>query len=311
MANFYKAPVSNYWSTTLNGAINDSVDTITLTSTTGLQSPGALVINREDGSGTATPTAREIIHYTGTSGTDLTGCTRGEEGSTARSHSDGALVEAVFTVEHWNDLRDAVASVVSTDGANIAVTGTASIAAINSPFLTGARIATTSIASIARVQTKWLQATDGEFTKFNTTSVASIARGEFAFAEIKQAAVPSIASIALVQYEASKPATTTDSDAATVTMDFNASNSHTVVLGGDRTIAFSNFDVGQGGIVRLTQDGTGSRTVTWTPAAAPATIYWDNGAEPTLTTTANKTDSFGFFKSTASTYDGYILGQNI
>lgn len=234
MATFRKAPTSNYLSTTLNGAINDSVQTITLTSTSGLQAPGVVVINREDGAGTATPSAREIVHFTGISSNDLTGCTRGEENSTARSHADGSLVESVFTIETWNDLRDAVAATTSTDGANIHITGTASIAIINAPFLTGARIATTSIASIARVESAWLELTDGDFVKYNTTSVASIARGEFGFAEVKQAAVPSIASIAMVQYGAGKPATTTDSDAATVTMDFDASNSHTVVLGGGR-----------------------------------------------------------------------------
>jgi len=311
MATFYKAPTSNYWSTTLNGAINDSVDTITLTTTSGLQAPGVIVINREDGAGTATPSAREIVHYTGISSNDLTGCTRGEENSTARSHNDGALVEAVFTVEHWNDLRDAVAVAISTDGTNIAVSGTASIATLRPVTTVGAVMAVTSIASIARVETAWLDANDGEFVKFNTTSVASIARGEFSFVQSPQVAIPSIVSIAQVSYQASKPATTSDSDGATVTMNFNLSNSHSVTLGGNRVIAFSNFAVGQGGLVRLKQDGTGSRTVTWTPEAAPATIYWDNGTKPTLTTTANKTDVFGFFKSTASTYDGYIVGQNI
>jgi len=103
----YQAPTSNYWSTTLNGSINDSADTITLSSTTGLQEPGVVVINREDGNGNATPNSREVVPYTGISGNDLTGCTRGGENSTARSHSSGALVEAVFTVGQWNDLVDA------------------------------------------------------------------------------------------------------------------------------------------------------------------------------------------------------------
>lgn len=108
-AGLFKAPTSNFWSSSLNGAINDSVQTITLNSTSGLQSPGYIIIDRENSStGTATPNAREIVKYTGISGSDLTGCTRGADNSTARSHTDGALVEAVPTIGMWNDQRDAI-----------------------------------------------------------------------------------------------------------------------------------------------------------------------------------------------------------
>jgi hypothetical protein len=37
--------------------------------------------------------------------------------------------------------------------------------------------------------------------------------------------------------------------------------------------------------LKLVQDATGSRTVTW-----PATVYWPNGTAPTLTTTASAAD---------------------
>lgn len=148
MASFYRAPTANFKSTTLDGAIADSDTTITLTSATGFQAPGVIIIDREDGSGTATPNSREVVHYTGISSNDLTGCTRGEENSTARAHTDGALVEAVFTVEQWNDLRDAVAATISTDGADIAITGTASIA---TAVIDGGDIVTFSTNSIASV----------------------------------------------------------------------------------------------------------------------------------------------------------------
>jgi hypothetical protein len=39
--------------------------------------------------------------------------------------------------------------------------------------------------------------------------------------------------------------------------------------------------------VKLVQDGTGSRTVTW-----PASVKWSGGTAPTLTTTAGRTDCF-------------------
>lgn len=116
MAGLFKAPTSNFWSNSLNGAINDSVQTITLNSTSGLQSPGYIVIDRENGSGTATPAAREVVKYTGISSNDLTGCTRGADNSTARSHVDGALVEPIYTIGMHNDQRDAINAEHATDG---------------------------------------------------------------------------------------------------------------------------------------------------------------------------------------------------
>lgn len=99
---------------------------------------------------------------------------------------------------------------------------------------------------------------------------------------------------------------TSDSDGATVTFNLATSNIHTVTLGGNRTLALSNAAVGQCFIIRLVQDGTGSRTVTWF-----TTIKWAGGVAPTLTTTASKADTFGFLCTSSGNYDGYVIGQNI
>ena len=97
-----------------------------------------------------------------------------------------------------------------------------------------------------------------------------------------------------------------NTDGATVTFDLDSSSTHTVTLGGNRTLALSNSDAGQKFIIRLTQDSTGSRTVTWF-----STIKWAGGVEPTLTTTANKTDVFGFICTSAGNYDGFVVGYNL
>ena len=97
-----------------------------------------------------------------------------------------------------------------------------------------------------------------------------------------------------------------DSDGATITFDLDAGNVHTVTLGGNRILALSNADTGQYFVIELTQDATGSRTVTWF-----TTIKWVDGVAPVLTTTAAKKDVFGFRCTGANTYDGYIIGQNI
>jgi hypothetical protein len=77
----------------LNGAINNSVTTITVDSTTGFSTPtGTLLIDQE------------TITYTGTTGTTFTGCTRGVSGTgsgAAASHADNASVVQSTTFTGW------------------------------------------------------------------------------------------------------------------------------------------------------------------------------------------------------------------
>ena len=97
-----------------------------------------------------------------------------------------------------------------------------------------------------------------------------------------------------------------DSDNATITFDLSAGNKHKVTLEGNRTLALSNVSNGHTFVIRLKQDATGSRTVTWFSG-----ISWVDGATPVLTPTANKADTFGFIQTGAGAYDGYVVGQNI
>ena len=156
-AQIFKAPTSNFWSSSLNGAINDTVDTFTLNSTTGLQSPGYLIIDREDGQGTATPNSREIISYTGIAGNDLTGVTRGADSSTARSHSDGAIVEAVNTVGTWNDMRDSLIAQHTTAGVHLPIAN-ATITTLTNTNLTSTTINATNINGGVKGQFYWSRA---------------------------------------------------------------------------------------------------------------------------------------------------------
>ena len=117
----------------------------------------------------------------------------------------------------------------------------------------------------------------------------------------------SIASTGAVTFsKATKPALKSNSDASTVTFDVNEANVHTVTLGANRIFAISNETAGQKFMIRILQDGTGSRTVTWF-----STIKWAGGSAPTLTTTANKADVVGFLVTGTDTYDGFVIGQNI
>lgn len=79
-------------------------------------------------------------------------------------------------------------------------------------------------------------------------------------------------------------------DGATITPDFALANNFSVTLGGNRTMANpSNLTAGQGGVIVLTQDGTGSRTMAFGS-------YWKfpSGTAPTLTTTAAAVDVLAY-----------------
>lgn len=147
MANLFLAPTANFIQTTLNGAINDSTGTITLSSTANLQTPGYIIIDRVDSSGTSTPSAREVVSYTGISSNDLTGCTRGADGSTNRSHSSGAIVETVPTIGMWNSLATILVQGMTTDGYLKAIASPVSVARLEAKTLYA------SIASIAQIYT--------------------------------------------------------------------------------------------------------------------------------------------------------------
>jgi len=98
----------------------------------------------------------------------------------------------------------------------------------------------------------------------------------------------------------------TAADGATVTFDLDSGNIQAVTLEGNRTLAISNENAGQVFVLRLIQDGTGSRTVTWF-----STIKWAGGSAPTLTTTASKEDVLGFITTSTDNYLGFIVGQNL
>ena len=90
--------------------------------------PGILVIDRQDANGEDTPANREYISYTGISSNTLTGVTRGIAGSTAQTHSSGAIIEEVFSVTHWNELIDFLN--ISHDSAGNIVSSAATISTL-------------------------------------------------------------------------------------------------------------------------------------------------------------------------------------
>lgn len=96
------------------------------------------------------------------------------------------------------------------------------------------------------------------------------------------------------------------SQSSTATINYSSGSKHQITLTGNVTLSISNMTPGKIVILRLLQDGTGSRTVTWF-----STIKWPGAVTPTLTTTASKADVFGFICTGTDTYDGFVIGQNL
>ena len=94
-------------------------------------------------------------------------------------------------------------------------------------------------------------------------------------------------------------------DSSTITIDWTQGNQQLVVLGGNRTIAFTNYIPGAALRLVACQDATGSRTLTW-----PAAVLWNSGTSPTLTTTASKCDVLTFI-ATSATGTVKILGTSV
>jgi hypothetical protein len=78
-----------------------------------------------------------------------------------------------------------------------------------------------------------------------------------------------------------------------LTIDFTDGYSQKVTLTGDVTFTFTNPQNGKNYLLKLVQDATGSRTVTW-----PANVKWSDGITPVISETASHCDIVSLY------YDG-------
>lgn len=280
-------PSQGFLQKTLGSSLSAGATTATLSNTTGIQNLyGVMVIDRVDSNGTETPTKREVIRFAGTSGSDVTSLTRGLDGTSDQDHSVGAVVEFVPTAKWAQSVYDGLSEVI------VASTGAIDTTKVVTPSgtqtLTNKTLTTPVISSISNSGT--VTVPTGTVTLATLTGTETLTN--------KTLTKPTISG--------SAQTVTADSDGATITFNMASANVHTVTLGGNRTLAVSNVTTGQFFVLRLLQDATGSRTVTWF-----STIKWAGGSAPTLTTTASKADTIGFMCTGTDTYDGFVIGQNL
>jgi hypothetical protein len=88
-----------------------------------------------------------------------------------------------------------------------------------------------------------------------------------------------------------------------ITIDLANGTVQNLTLTGNATITMPTAVAGKSFIIILSQDATGSRTVTW------STVSWPSATAPTITSTASKRDIYSFF-SNGTSWFGTTIGQN-
>lgn len=86
------------------------------------------------------------------------------------------------------------------------------------------------------------------------------------------------------------------------TIDWRVSNKQKSTLTDNCTFTFTAPTKPCSLVLKLAQDATGSRTVTW-----PASVHWSGGTAPTLTTTASRIDVITFYWDGSTYFGNYSL----
>jgi hypothetical protein len=95
----------------------------------------------------------------------------------------------------------------------------------------------------------------------------------------------------------------------TQTLNLASATRHLVNMAnsaGSVTLAVSNVTANEPFVVEIKQGTAGLGTVNWFSG-----ISWSGSVSPTQTLTASRKDTFGFIATSGTSFDGYIVGQNL
>ena len=95
-------------------------------------------------------------------------------------------------------------------------------------------------------------------------------------------------------------------DGATINIDLALGRKFRVTITASRILALLNKSNGKTFVLRITQGGTGSHSVTWW-----GDLAWVSASEPDLTTTAGKADELVFNCLDNTDTEGFVVGQDI
>jgi hypothetical protein len=290
----------NFVQKTLGAELLAGATTVTLNNTTNIPNlPGAFIVDRIDTNDVETPNAREVITYTGVSGSTLTGLTRNADGSGSdQTHAINAIVEFGPDVMWAQSVYDAISATVAPS--------------------TGL-LDTTKVADLNTAQTlshKTLSAPN--------LVVGSDARGDMYFrgsgASLSRLALGAAGSVLVAnatypawsQAGVQTPFINFATNATISFMDFSQGNKWFAQVTPNTAVSFraTNATLGYVGMLRIKYLSTASLAVNFMDAGA--TISWPANTAPTPTATIGQTDMFGFVCiETVPRFAGVTIAQNI
>jgi len=324
--NFYIAKITRNWSAT-TGDFNVSVKPTTTS--------GWITVSPNNS------TLREIVKFSAT-GTNTYGdfitisniSDRGVGGTNAQTHTIGEEARMNITAEHWKELNDnAVAPNITigtvTGGPTAIVTnsgtpvnavfnftlpkgdqGNPGTPGTNGTNGTGATVVTTISSPGSDLNVPSEKALRTELDgKQPVGSYATSTQGTKADNALPKTGGTMTGKETLAGHDEVAKTYTPATGSQTVVLDCSVNNIHVVsghASGTAITFTIANATNSQPFIVSILQGGTTVSTISgWF-----ATIRWAGGSVPILTATLNKRDTFGFIRTGANTYDGFIIGQN-
>lgn len=247
----------------------------------------------------------EVIKYTGYSSPNLTGCTRGVDGTTP---AEWASSSTVFFAPVPSDIDD-INNILAGFQAQIdeLVVGTFSDLSVQDAGGVLVDIAVGKFLNDAGVLVSYAGASDYELTDDATNYVeldyagtlshntTGFTTGKVPLGQVvcASADISSILDKRSIVSGGKNDDYNTLTYSATTNIDFSLATSFKITLTGGVTFTFSNPRAGMVKRLRIVQDGTGSRTVTF-----PANMKYPDGSAITFTTTANAIDEI------IITYDG-------
>lgn len=281
IAKFLPKPPDQFSTQISSSTVAADALTVSLDSISGLPTEGVGQFFKKDSQGNLVSGSVEFVHWTNATGNTLTFSDTGDRGITGSDSGAQAYVaDDYFEVWVSSYYVGGYGGVVEHNS-----TGTHTNALVTTLKATGA-VVDTGTSDVTIVTPKAIA--DSAITTSTKTQALTN---------------KTITPVALINTVVSY----TPSASGTATLDLTTANIHKITMpAGNITIAISNEVTGQCFLVEITQDATGSRTVTWF-----STIKWAGGSAPTLTTTASKRDVFGFRVTGTDTYDAFIVGQNV
>lgn len=298
MANLYNVPLKNAVQKVLQNTLT-SGETATITFTTSVTSdlqasssiPGILVVDRIDVNGNLTPTLTEYISFDAVSGSTVTGLTRALGGTTAQDHAIGAIVEFVPDVVWADALNDVITTQHNADGTHKTLSSislasvTLNYATINNGVFSGNSLASVTIFNSA----------------FNGLSINNTTITGASLASVTINNRNYIASVSRSRSAISNASTT-------LSLSLQFANIFDVYLNGTSKSllindVFADSSMTSPFMIKIHYGGTCSLSFN-------NTINWPSGSAPKQTGATGKADTFGFVPSTASIFDGFVVGSN-